>query len=95
MIVAGTIILAGCQMPGRMAEKSVCPLCPECHRVTTTGIIKGTTVTSVYCPCCNKQFEDSRLLEYRQPEDLYYSCEKCRRNYRKCENCQKKQDSQK
>jgi len=88
------VFISGCQMPGKVvSETEVCPTCPKCKVVTTTGIIKGTTVTTVVCPNCQAEFEDHRVRDYAGPSadgKGIYHCDKCGKNYEVCPDCAKK-----
>jgi len=84
------IFIAGCQMPGKtISETTACPKCPKCNSVTTTGIIKGTTVTTVFCPDCKAKYNDPRLMEYLPTDNSVFCCEKCKINVKTCKNCAK------
>ena len=83
------LLLSGCQMPGQIVKEEPCSLCPKCKSVTTTGILKGTTVTTVVCPSCKAEYEDPRLLDYTGTDSSVNCCEKCGTYIKKCDKCKK------
>ena len=87
--LVSALLLSGCQMPGRVVKEEICPLCPKCKSVTTTGILKGTTVTTVVCSGCKAEYEDPRLLDYTGTDSSVNCCEKCGIYIKKCDKCDK------
>ena len=88
--LVSAMFIAGCQMPGKVVGKTeACPLCPKCQSVTTTGLIKGTTVTTVFCPDCKAEYNDPRLMEYLPAESSVFCCKKCKINVKTCKACEK------
>ena len=89
IVIVSALLFSGCQMPGKMVKEESCPLCPKCKSVTTTGILKGTTVTRVVCPGCKVEYEDPRLLDYTGKDSSVNCCKKCGMYITKCEKCKK------
>jgi len=82
---------AGCQVPGKVvSETEVCPVCPKCRNVTTTGVVKGTTVTKFVCSVCKLEYVDPRIQPYLDTGASAYSCKNCQLNVKTCEECAKK-----
>jgi hypothetical protein len=85
-VLATTVLISGCQIPGKVLAEKQSPNCPTCNQVVTTGPIKGTTNTTMHCPSCKTTYVDESYDEI-QDKRVIHSCSHCGINVKECKQC--------
>jgi ssDNA-binding Zn-finger/Zn-ribbon topoisomerase 1 len=87
VLLAGAILMGGCQSPGQVVSSKPVIACPDCSQQVVTSRIKGLDFTRVVCPTCHKV--------WTLPESAYsdqtiaYYCPQCKELIALCPDCQK------
>jgi cytochrome c-type biogenesis protein CcmH/NrfF len=88
-VFAAALMMAGCQTPGTVISENESPHCPACSTVTTTGPIKGTTMTTeMHCPACKTTYIDQSIGEIEDIQVVHH-CDSCGINVKACKQCSK------
>jgi Zn finger protein HypA/HybF involved in hydrogenase expression len=74
-LLAGTILMSGCQTAGQVVSSKPLATCPQCMEQVVTSSIKGDDFTRVVCSC--PQVWVSHASPYSH-ERLAYYCPDCR-----------------
>ena len=53
--IGSTLLLTGCQIPGKVLSTETSSVCPACKTQTVTSPIKGLTYTKHICPMCKSE----------------------------------------
>ncbi len=86
LCVIVSVVITGCQTPGKVVSEEVSPVCPTCKTTLKTSAIKNINYSQHVCPSCRQ----THIPGPDNDGSIIHVCDKCKKGVSKCPQCARK-----